>query len=574
MTMPDALNALAASAPSGAPARAHETGSYGHFDVEAWLERFSLGIKSKDAYEGGLRFILEECPFNPEHKGTSAAAFQSADSMPGFKCQHEGCAGKGWVQLRELKEPGYKDRRNGHRDYAEIPKSETPSYQTAGLKEVIDCAQKWLYLPDTGGLEIALGTVAANRLPGDPVWTLIISPPGWGKTELVNSLTKVPEIHPVAVLTEASLLSGTPRKESTGKGGLLRDIGDYGILLIKDFGGILSLSRETRGPILAAMREIYDGAWTRIVGSEGGRTLTWAGKAGLIGGATPAIDGHYAVMALLGERFSYYRMPETEETKKADKALLHAGEESQMRLELSTLVAGLFTHLEIPSTLPVISDTERQKLVALAVFTTRCRSAVDRDSYQSREIQLIPGVESPTRLVKVLMQLLRGLLVVGVARDRAWELVTKTALDSMPSLRQNVVAAMLKASSSVTTPRVAEELGYPTNTTRRTLEDLAAYGVVSREPGGSGRADVWTLTDWTVNIHKTAMTDLTRNTKESVLNPINQIENMESSISGAVQERLFEKNCPVCDGTVFYLRTDRVTYYCHNCGTDCEEPTK
>jgi hypothetical protein len=26
--------------------------------------------------------------------------------------------------------------------------------------------------------------------------------------------------------------------------------------------------------------------------------------------------------------------------------------------------------------------------------------------------------------------------------------------------------------------------------------------------------------------------------------------------------------CPVCKGRVFYLRTDGVTHYCHNCGED------
>lgn len=408
-----------------------------------------------------------------------------------------------------------------------------PSYQQANLTEVIACARRWLYLPDTGALEVILGAIAANRLPGDPVWILLVTPPGWGKTELLNSLTKLPEVHQVAVLTEASLLSGTPRRESTGaKGGLLREMGGFGIMLVKDFGGILSLSRETRGPILAALREIYDGAWTRQVGSDGGRTLSWVGKCGLVGGATPTIDGHYAVMALLGERFSYYRISETEESRKATVALSHAGEESEMRLELSTLVAGLFTHMAMPTTLPALSTPESDKLVALAIFTTRCRSVVERDSYSTREIQLIPGVESPTRLVKVLAELLRGLVVVGTGRKRAWELVEKVALDSMPALRQRILMKMMESREAhYLTSDLATALGYPSNTTRRALEDLSCYGVTERQSQGEGKADLWWLTDWTKKTYEAAKTTLPEILKEEYP-PYIQILNTVSSISG------------------------------------------
>jgi hypothetical protein len=33
-------------------------------------------------------------------------------------------------------------------------------------------------------------------------------------------------------------------------------------------------------------------------------------------------------------------------------------------------------------------------------------------------------------------------------------------------------------------------------TTRRALEDLAAYGIVNRTSQGQGNADLWALTDW------------------------------------------------------------------------------
>jgi DNA-binding MarR family transcriptional regulator len=174
-----------------------------------------------------------------------------------------------------------------------------------------------------------------------------------------------------------------------------------------------------------------------------------------------------------------------------------------MRSELAGMVADFFNTLDISKPVDFTTE-ERDKLIHLAVFTTRCRSAVERDSYVNREISLIPGAESPTRPVKVLAQLLRGLQVIGVTKERAWELVEKTALDSMPALRQKVIFAMLETDIDTVTSDLATRLGYPTNTTRRTLEDLACYGVIKREARGAGNADFWTLTDWTRKTYQAA----------------------------------------------------------------------
>jgi len=74
------------------------------------MQEHDIEVKSSDPYQGGTRYILTECPFNPEHTGTSVAITQGGDGRIGFKCQHAGCAGKKWADLRKLKEPGYKDQ--------------------------------------------------------------------------------------------------------------------------------------------------------------------------------------------------------------------------------------------------------------------------------------------------------------------------------------------------------------------------------------------------------------------------------------------------------------------------------
>src|SRR5262249_13809414 len=187
--------------------------------------------------------------------------------------------------------------------------------------------------------------VAANYLPGEPVWLGLGAPPSSAKTELPNSGSHLPNVEPIATLTVAALLSGTPKNERDkgAKGGLLRSIGEFGIAVLKDFGSVLSMHTETRAEVLAAMREIFDGKWTRHLGTDGGRTLHWEGKLGLVFGSTPAIDAYHAVIGSLGDRWLLSRMAPVAGKQQFTRALKHGGAAvAQMRKELAEAVAALF----------------------------------------------------------------------------------------------------------------------------------------------------------------------------------------------------------------------------------------
>jgi hypothetical protein len=367
------------------------------------------------------------------------------------------------------------------------------------LDSVIGTFRKWLHLPDPDPLCAMFAAVVANRRPGDPVWMMAVGSSSRGKSEQLGSLSRLPDVHPAATITEASLLSGTAKRERSpdAKGGLLRHIGEYGIIVCKDFGSILNMSRDPRAATLAALREIYDGSWVRHVGTDGGRTLQWTGKVGFVGGCTPTIDRHHAVMASMGERFVFVRLPDQDDSEMARRALKHAGHEAAMRAELAAAVAGLFAGLKLDQAAPELTDAETDRLIAMTTLTVRCRSSVERDAY-SREIELIAGAESPGRLTRVAANLLAALHVIGLPQHAAWRILNRIVLDSMPQLRRKVLVTLAASKAPMTSVQVAETCGYPTGTARRQLEELAAYDVVARAAQGQGKRDLWSLTDWTI----------------------------------------------------------------------------
>ena len=367
---------------------------------------------------------------------------------------------------------------------------------TAALGATVAIFRRWLHLPDPAALYAVLGAVAANRLPGDPVWLLLVGSPSSGKSEILQAIGSLPDVYPTASLTEGGLLSGTPKREKAknASGGLLKTIGEYGILLSKDFGSVLSLHHDTRAQVLAALREVYDGSWTRNVGTDGGQTLHWEGKCGLIAGCTPTIDRHSAVMGAMGERFVLLRLSPTDAHDQGRKALQHAKKAAEMRAELSEAVTALFERE--PAELPERSEHDEERLVNLAVLAVRCRSAVERDGH-SREVELIPEPEAPARLAIVLDRLLDGLLSIGTDTDTAWRVVETAALDSIPALRRKAMIALLAAADEVPTAKIASAIGYPLRTTERTLDDLVAHGVALVNRYGQGKATTWQISEWT-----------------------------------------------------------------------------
>jgi hypothetical protein len=366
------------------------------------------------------------------------------------------------------------------------------------IDEVRETFERWLLLKDVRPLYALLGAIAGTLLPGEPVWLGLVAPPSSAKTELLNSTVGLPTVIEATTLTMAAMLSGTPQKQQVrgATGGVLNLIGGLGIMMYKDFGSVLSMRHEARGEMLAFLREVYDGSVTRHLGTDGGKSLHWTGKCGFVFGCTPVIDQHYAVLGAMGDRFLLCRTAPSPKGQ-FKRALEHVGDKGrQMRNELAQAVAGLFA---APRKEPQpLTPDEIERLDRVISLVVRLRGAVTRDSH-SKEIEAVPGAEGTARLGLGLERVLLGLDSLRLDRETAFRVITKIAMDSVPPDRLRAYRYLLKKCECkpAKTRQIAIALGLPTSTTRRRLEELAAYRVVRRHGRDKpGESDLWWTGPW------------------------------------------------------------------------------
>ena len=86
---------------------------------------------------------------------------------------------------------------------------------------------------------------------------------------------------------------------------------------------------------------------------------------------------------------------------------------------------------------------------------------------------------------------------LGVERATALKVVKSVALDSVPPNRRRAYEFLdAIGSAEASTTAITKELGLPTNTARRILKDLTAYGLTERISQGQGKPDNWTRLAW------------------------------------------------------------------------------
>jgi hypothetical protein len=294
-----------------------------------------------------------------------------------------------------------------------------------------------------------------------------------------------------AITGEAAFLSASPKRErsASATGGVLATLTerDEHVLIIKDFTTVLSANRDARQQILAALREIYDGYWSRSVGTDGGLVLEWKGRISVIAAVTGAWDALRTESAALGDRFGIVRVDSNAQTTRTENtlnALRMTGREAEMRKALAAAVKACVDQTDILLIDPPAIEEIWGPIVAAADFTTRARSAVTLD-YKGNVIDA-PDPESPQRFAKMLLQIVKGSVCLGVPLLDALLIALRVARDSVPPRRLQVIEAMERLGTAASKKAIAVEADLPYSSTSRVVDELEILRVASKIDLGAG----------------------------------------------------------------------------------------
>lgn len=87
------------------------------FNLDAFIEKYNIKIARKQQVAGGTKYLLEECPWNSNHKSPDSMLFQRDNGAVCFFCYHNSCSDKHWADFRRLYEPDYGQRKHDNISY-------------------------------------------------------------------------------------------------------------------------------------------------------------------------------------------------------------------------------------------------------------------------------------------------------------------------------------------------------------------------------------------------------------------------------------------------------------------------
>ena len=362
----------------------------------------------------------------------------------------------------------------------------TPPEQVPTRAQVETKYGEWLKMTDTDPLAFMFGVCYANRFQGDPVWGLLVAPPGGSKTELLITLATSAWVEMVSTLTPASLVSGM-RMPSGEDPSILPKLNKR-MLIVKDFTTILTSNVIQRDEVFAILRDVYDGRFEKMFGN--GLKREYEVKFGMLAGVTPSIDGFQSVHTSLGERFLKYRLdqfllPGTEEDRLL-RVLSNINHENSMREELAAMGKRMLGMFVDPAKAPKFTPEIGKSVMRCARYTAKLRSAVERDKYTGA-LTAIPTTEVATRLTKQLMKLAMGVAIYyghDKIGDDEMRIVRKVCIDTAPAMQQHATNAVLriwrKTKSPVSIEDILPHVPFCAATLAEVVRDLCTLGILEK----------------------------------------------------------------------------------------------
>jgi hypothetical protein len=369
--------------------------------------------------------------------------------------------------------------------------------------------------PDWEGLEIVLGFLGAYRLNEKiPFWLHVVGGPSSGKTEvgLAPIENSAPDHWQLDTLTAQTFLSGY-----TGGGGkensYLHRIGQAGLISMGDFTTIMDQPEPLVKAIAGQLRRMFDGSFSKETGVSNDDSK-WAGRLSIITAMTPEAFRLWTSFNVMGERFLALQWrPAPKSDKFEERILAQAARYADDTKEISPrdiianltawLMDGMESGKEWPSEFPQrvefsriipIREAPKPKIPSREMLAQKGNSlfkmadvvALLRTMPKKRYggvIGIVDNKEASGRIQHQFLKLIRGYsyLMRREVQTSDLRLVRRLALDSIPTNRTSILAAMLSA------PRefhqlafLQEQVGYvQLEPLERDILEMYALGVLT-----------------------------------------------------------------------------------------------
>jgi hypothetical protein len=247
--------------------------------------------------------------------------------------------------------------------------------------------------------------------------------------------------------------------------------------------GCATSDQGGRDAAFGLLRRAYDGHVTRDISPPGkpapgyDAQLSWTGRLTVVAAVTGAIDRYTVHADQLGPRWIYSRIAERDtEAKRRAKDRARKGGLDGYR-DAARQAADKLILDAVPRIEDDVPDAVFEVIGEAALVTCWGRATVPRHGYGRREIDGIPVIEDPPRVVRQLHALARGLLALGLPEDYTAGLIRSVALDSMPEDRRAVLEA-LSTGELLTASALAKAARLHRHVARMRAEELEAIGVV------------------------------------------------------------------------------------------------
>lgn len=343
---------------------------------------------------------------------------------------------------------------------------------------------------DLFAVDYLVSLIVSNTRGADPepVWGMLIGPPGSAKTELLRVLNGWTHAVCVDELSVNALASGY--EDEDGRNPSLLPLLHNKILVIKDFTTVIKSPPAVRDKIMGSLRSAFDDTYGKADGRSG--LNTYDCKFGLMAAVTPVIDEFFEEDQQLGQRFVGLRIArEPRSASVRRQSLLHVIRSTKGKAAWRASLRNVTqTNINaIRERLSHLPDGHASSPIELTETDAEFLAAVADSTVQVRTTPLTKGTPVESEFAGRLIQQLKNLAECHAFADGRtalsqsdYSLVLRVAQDTLPRDHFRLIRGLYRASGPssriLTADQLADWSNVPLPTAAPILRQFLYLGLI------------------------------------------------------------------------------------------------